>query len=351
MDSQRPLGWSFPVSRRTTLLTEVATMQQFPGVLSQVAARMRGVQVTPDGLREAVKQVQRELGEQLFGGPEASLHFQTREVALGHGDQALLQRAAAKGLEKLTPREVENELRRLYVPANAFLAIAGNLEGIDARRLVDGLFADLPAGVARETPAPAETLRAGSRIMQRSGLPASTGVLGVLAPALEDTLHPSFYLGTMLMGTHMAQMWPRGAAGTAPRYHFAVFDEPDLARFYVPVDPAETDPAALGRRMDDAVEALRTKVLTKDTWQEIRTRTAWQLGGPMPPEVLARVRLSPVLLLNLSRAMAARSLVRGEAFWEEYRRRFETQPPGLSRWYPWFTASTKQVRLLYAVRR
>jgi len=351
MDSQRPLGWSFPVTRRTTLLSEVATVQQFPGVLSQVAERMRGVRVTPDGLREAVRQVQREVGEQLFGGPEQSLHFQVREVALGHTDEALLRRAAAKGLEKLTPREVEGHLRRLYVPANAFLSIAGNLEQIDVRRLVDGLFADLPAGSPQAPPGASPRLSPGSRLVVRTGLPGPAGVIAVIAPAVTDTLHPSFFLATLLMGTHMGQIWRRASDSAPPRFAFAVLDEPDLARFYPLVRPEETSPEVLADRMNEAVETLRAKVMTKEVWADIRSRTTWQIGGPMPPTVLATVRQSPILLLNLSRSAAARNLFQGEAFWAEYRRRFEELPPGTSRWYPWFTSPDQQVRLLYSPKR
>lgn len=349
MDSQRPLGWSFPVSRRTTLFTEVASIQQFPGVLSQVAERMRGVKVTPDGLRAAVKEVQRELGEQLFGAPNQSLHFQVREVALAHDDEAVLKRASAKGLEQLSPREVEDHLRRLYVPANAFLSIVGNLEGVDVRRLVDGLFADLPGGAAQPPPAPGKPLAAGSRIVMRSGIPGPAGVVGLLAPALEDTLHPSFYLGVLLLGVHMGQLWPRGDGGPQ-RYLYAVLDEPDLARFYPPLAPTDRSPDVLSKRMNDAVETMREKVVTGQNWRDLRTRTAWQLGGPIPNEVLGTVRQSPILLLSLSRGTAARNLYGGEAFWAEYRRRFEEMAPGVSRWYPWFLDPQKQVRLLYAPR-
>ena len=42
MESQRPHGWSYTVTRRATLLTEVASIGQFPGALREFAARMRG---------------------------------------------------------------------------------------------------------------------------------------------------------------------------------------------------------------------------------------------------------------------------------------------------------------------
>src|SRR5258706_2300812 len=55
--SQRPLGWSFLPTRRTTMFTEISTPARFPGVLKEIATRMRGVTVTRDGLREALGNV------------------------------------------------------------------------------------------------------------------------------------------------------------------------------------------------------------------------------------------------------------------------------------------------------
>src|SRR6185436_3693847 len=76
LDSQRSLGWSFPVSRRTTLFTEVASVEQFPGVLSQAAARMRGVQVTKTGLADAVNHARSELNDMLYGPAMGALYYQ-----------------------------------------------------------------------------------------------------------------------------------------------------------------------------------------------------------------------------------------------------------------------------------
>src|SRR5262249_36276922 len=115
MDSIRPLGWGFPVSRRVTLFTEVASVDQFPGGLKQVATRMRGVTVTRENLQRAVRAVQTEMGEQLFGPPEISLYYQVREVALGHSDDDILARASGKEIAGLSVREVQDAIKRLYV--------------------------------------------------------------------------------------------------------------------------------------------------------------------------------------------------------------------------------------------
>ncbi|MBK7369815.1 MAG: insulinase family protein [Candidatus Eisenbacteria bacterium] len=43
MASLRPLGWGVQVNERLATLTEIAAPDRFPGVLHQVATRMRGV--------------------------------------------------------------------------------------------------------------------------------------------------------------------------------------------------------------------------------------------------------------------------------------------------------------------
>ena len=53
MESLRPLGWSIKVGRRSVQLAEVATREQFPGVLRQMATRMRGVTVNPGAVTTA----------------------------------------------------------------------------------------------------------------------------------------------------------------------------------------------------------------------------------------------------------------------------------------------------------
>ena len=69
MNDLRPQGWNLQVTPRFTLLSELSPPAQFPGVLRQVATRMRGLTVTDSTLALARRQVVRDLGERYFGSP------------------------------------------------------------------------------------------------------------------------------------------------------------------------------------------------------------------------------------------------------------------------------------------
>src|SRR5439155_19137223 len=84
METLRPEGWSIKVTSRNTQLAEVARPAQFPGMLRQIATRLRGLTVGEGVFKAAVATVRRETGEELFGPPETSLYFQVREFATGH---------------------------------------------------------------------------------------------------------------------------------------------------------------------------------------------------------------------------------------------------------------------------
>jgi hypothetical protein len=347
LDSQRPLGWSFPVSRRSTLFTEIASLDQFPGVVSQVAARMRGVQVTAEGLSAAVTSARSELGEQLHGPVMGALYHQVREVAVATKDEDILRRASGRGLGALRPDEVSERIRRLYVPSNAVVSLAGNLRGLDVKALVTSLFGAIPPG----TPSARGTrpkLAPGSRVMRLEGIREAGGAVGLIAPALDDSLHPSFYLNALLLGSHFNRLWLREREGKAPnRYHYAVFDEPDLLRIFPPVNAGESDPAILNTRVQQALGTFSTLIVTTEPYNELRSGVLWMLGGPMKPELATRVRTDPALLHTMARTMAARALWGGDSFWEDYRARFESEPPGnLGRWLAYFGDPQHQVLLL-----
>lgn len=348
LESERPLGWSYPVTRRATLFTEIATPDQFPGVLKQVAGRMKGVQIAPDRLRAAIKSVQREMGEQFFGRVDLALRYQVREVGFEHSDERIFRRAAGKDIEGLTLKEVQEHLRKAYVPANAALSLVGDLSRLDVHRLVENLFASIPGG-APLPPAPVVRLAPRSRTIARAGDPA--GVIGVIAPDLGDSLHPSFYLNTLLLGAHCNIGWQIRGRAFEPRYQYALFDEPELVRFYPPLRK-RVDLEALSERMAEAVEALHGSVVPRDTYEEVRSTAVWLLGGALTRGQLTRIRTETQLLHMLASSQAARTLGAGDEFWDDYRRRFEQQRAGtFSQWVAWFTAPEQQVRLLFAPRK
>ena len=352
LDSQRSLGWSFPVSRHTTLFTEIASVEQFPGVLSQVATRMRGVQLTKQGLSDAVNHARSELSDQLYGPPLGALYYQVREVAMGRKDEDILRRAAAKSLAKLSLAEADAQIKRRFVPANAALSLAGNLDNVDVPALIQNLFGSIPAGTPfKHAASPA--LKAGTRTMTVEGLKSTSGVVAVLAPALEDSLHPSFYLNAMLLGSHFNHLWLRDQEGKVPnRHHYAIFDEPDLMRIFPIVDPATTQVEALPRQIEGVLNTFSSLIVTSEPYEDLRANVLWLLGGPLGEDLLKRVPYEPTLLHTLARAQAGRALRGGERFWADYRQRFASEKPGnLGHWLAYFKDPRNQIALLMVPRR
>lgn len=352
LDSQRALGWSFPVSRRTTLFTEIASVEQFPGVLSQVAVRMRGVQVTRQDLTDAVNHARTELNDQLFGSALGALYYQVREVGMGRKDEDILRRASGKGLGKLTPTEADQQLKRRFVPANATLSLAGNLENVDATALIQNLFGPIPAGT-RFARASQPRLQSGSRTLALEGLKSPAGVVAVLAPALEDSLHPSFYLNSLMLGSHFNHIWLREREGQVPnRHHYAIFDEPDLMRIFPLPDPAVTQAEGLGRQVDGALSTFSALIVTSEPYEELRESVLWLLGGPIGPDLMGRMKTEPGLLHTMARSQAGRSLWGGEKFWADYRARFTKEAPGgLGHWIEYFKDPKNQIRLLMVPKK
>ncbi len=347
LSSQRPLGWSFMTTRHATLFTEIASLEQFPGVLAQVANRMRGVQVTREALQATVRDVHTELEQQVYGPPTVSLYYMVRDVARDKSDEAILRRAAGRDLDRLTPAKVSEFLRRLYVPANAALSLVGNLEGLDVRALVENLFGALPAGtrIARTAP---DSLRARARVVQLARPGPRAGAIGIIAPPLSDTLHASFYLHSMLLGSHFNQAWRSGSEpATASHFHYAIFDEPDLVRLFPPVAPKNATPEGLANELSETISALYRVVITRESYDELRSGLLWLLGGPMDDATRSRLLLDIQGLHTLARSMAARELMGGETFWAEYRRRFAAVPAGgLEPWMTHYDSPQHQVRVV-----
>jgi hypothetical protein len=345
LDSQRPYGWSFNATRRMTLLTEVAAPSQFPGVLSQVADRMRGVKVTREGLKAAVQTARDVQNSQIFGPPATSLFYIAREVARGRKEDAMQKHAAAADLDRLTPAQAQAEMARRFVPANAALAIAGNLRGVDVRQLVQNLFGPIAAG----TPfahTKADPLRSGDYIVQFPRAGKSVWAMGILAPALTDSLHPAFYLNTLVMHSYFDEIW-RSDTDNATHLLYALIDEPDLARILPPPNAKNATIEALSFMIEGSMAGLFREVITREDYDVVRDRALWIVGGAMDSSMLVQARTQPAQWHTLARSMAARELRGGEAFWSDYRRRFETQRiGGLETWGNYYAAREKQVRLL-----
>jgi hypothetical protein len=342
----RPRGWNLQVTPRFTLLSEVASPAQFPGVLRQVAARLRGVTVTDSILARALRTVRRELGDRYLGAPELTLYNQLREVALGVSDVDLVRRAAGRAVRDLTAAEASERLRRLYVPANAVLAVAGNLTGVDLHRLVSGLCEDIPGGTALGEP-PAPRLAAATRTLRRPGLDHPVGAVGVIAPPITDPLHPNFYLNALIIGHYCRQAWGPAKPPLMDRFRYPILADPQIAQFFPPVAPGETDPDRLSAVMQETLDALAGSIVSPETFEELRVNHIWLLGGSLTPPLLKRLREHSGTMHTLANTLAVRALWGSEAFWADYRARFaDARLAGGERWTRHFRSPENHVRLL-----
>lgn len=346
MNSLRPLGWGVQVNDRLVTLTEIAAPDRYVGVLHQVASRMRAVKPTAEDLVQASNDVRSDLGQRHFGRADLALYYRVRELARGANDEQLVRLSSGSGLKAVTPKEVAAELQKLYVPANASLAIAGDFGEVNVRALVEREFGSIPGG-APQPEAPATALHAGLRATSFPGIELPVGVLGVIAPAIEDSLHPAFYLSMVITGPGFTNALGRPAAPLTSRFQYSIYDEPDLVRFYPSLPPRETQPAALGTQLSAVLNTLAESTLERDVFEKVRRSVVWLLGGDMTKSVLDQMHKQPGALGTLANGMASRALWKGDDFWDEYRTRFMTTNRGHSTFYNWLNDPQHHAGLLF----
>jgi len=346
LNSIRPIGWAVRTNRRLALLTEVATREQFPGVLRQVAERMRGVKVDDAVLKQAQLDTRRDQGNRYFGAPDLALYYRSGELAHGATDERMMRRASGKGLEGITAKEVTALLQRLYVPANGVLAVVGDLSGVDIETLVKNEFGTIPSGAAASEPA-SPPFQTGLRAMQWKGLERPIGVLAIQAPALEDSLHPSFFLATLVTAAGLQKSWGGPTPPLSSRFQYSLFDDAELVRFYPPIAPSETDPQGMGEEFSFRLGELAAITVPADQLDRVRSSVAWMLGAPLTNDLRRRTQAETGPLGTLGTSMATRALWRGDAFWDDYLARFQTQRYGHSSFYGQIDQPARQFKLLF----
>ncbi len=345
MDTVRPLGWAVRVNPQTTVLMEAATHAQAAGVLHQMAVRLRGVTVNDQGLKQAFATTRKELGDRAFGDLSQMVYTQVRDVARGIGPQAALNRASGRALERLGVRQVQNALAARYVPSNAVLSIAGDLSGLDLATLVRAEFGPIPGGTPPALPPPARLDSAGVQL-RRAGLAEPIGAVGVLAPALTDSLYPSFYLAMVMVATHTTRIW--GPPAPLPsRFQFSVLDDPALARFYPRLDKDHATLHALGEEFANSMDEVMELTITSDAIWTVGQSVMWLFGGPMPSSLRRHVQQDAPALNQIAVADAQRALLGSEAFWAEFRARLDPlRSPGPSTWNSYLSNPAHLSRLL-----
>ncbi|HUK65130.1 MAG TPA: insulinase family protein, partial [Dongiaceae bacterium] len=260
-------------------------------------------------------------------------------------DEQMVQRASGAGLAGVTVPEVQTAMSRVYVPANAVLSLAGDLQGVDLHAEIERRFGAIPAGVARPEPPPTR-LTPAERVIHRTGDPAA--VVGVIAPALTDTLSPTFYVGALLYAGVADQTWYTTGTPHGVLYQYPLFDEPELLRFYPLVKPGETDFAPIQKRMLELGELTRGMIVDPGSYRDMKNTITWLMGGAMGADQAASVRRNRPALMTLSRAQASCELRGGHVFWERYRKRLAAVLPGRpEEMSAWITNPVHQIRLLW----
>lgn len=351
MRGLRPLGWNLRVSPDHTQFCEIASREQFPGVLREVATRMRGVKVTESGVRAAIATVKRDLARAYSGDVDLLVHNQLHQLATGDGREAARRYASGGGLRGLAARQIQQHIQTLYVPSNAVLSLAGNLSGFDLRRLLEREFGDLPAGA--RVPAPARgRFTPGVWSMPQAGLSEPVAALGITAPALGDSSHPSFYLHTLVIGSMCMGRWGPPQAPLTSRFEYSLLEDPDLVRFYPPTssDPADTNSIAIPLWI--VIGQLPDGLVEPETHGRLDQAISWLLGGPMMGDLVDRMRSEPGTLYLLAGAMALREMRGGEPFWAEYRRRFaEAKDTAVEQWRSYLVSPDRCVQLRLIPKR
>jgi len=349
MDSLRPLGWGLRTNAQLVVMTEIASSDHFPGVLRQVATRMKGVGVTDADLKASLATVRRDLATRGFGRPELGLYYRVRDLAHGLDDAAILHRSSGHGLDGATLKVVSARLHAMYVPANASLGLAGDFSQIDVRALVEQEFGSIPGGTAQAEVA-ARPLRPGTRSALWPGLEHPLGVVGIFAPALEDSLHPAFFLGALLMGGWFRDQMGPPRAPLVSRFQYSLLDEPDLLRLYPTPSEQETDAGALSAVVNRGLDQVSGINASREQIEAMRFNVDWLLGGLIPPGVLQQCHTQTGALGTLASSMATRALWHGDGFWDAYRARFEHTLLGHNAFTEWMQSPAHQIALLFRAK-
>lgn len=317
----RPLGWNLKVTPYLTHLAEIASTAQFPGVLHQVAGRAAGVTLTEAVFQSALQTVRRDLAENYGSSAERTLYYDVRALAAGANAASLSRYASGKGLDGLTLKDAQQKVSAIFTPKNAVLAVAGNLTGYDLHRLIEHEFGAIPAG-GPALPLASSLLKAGQFRLPGSNLQATVGALGILGPALTDTLHPSFAIHAMLLGSFCRQRWGPATPPLTTRFDFSLLDDPEVVRLYPPISPDPNDKTPVVEEFHYTLAEVPVQ-LERDSYTDALDNVTWLLGGPMPDPVVLRMRREPGALYTLASGMGAREQWGDASFWSQYRRRFD----------------------------
>lgn len=351
MESLRPSGWALRVDPRSTVLMEAASSNQFAGVLHQLATRLRGVTVSDAVLDHARATIRRSLGDRYFAAPASVLWWQVRAYARGLSQADVVALASGQGLDAVTAGDAAQALHRAYVPGDAVLSIAGDLSHWDVPRIVSQEFGAVPAADP-PPPLPESQLHSAAITLPRADVSAPVGVVGVIAPALADTLYPSYFLAMLLISNHTGETWGPARAPLNARFSYPVLDDPSITRYYPKLSAGQNDLHALGEVFANTQDDVAGMIITADQEQAVVNSVVWLFGGPMPDGLVQRIRTDSAALNEVCVDDALRVRLGSDAFWAAFRARLDPmRVPGPSNWNNYLSNPDHLSRLLLLPKR
>lgn len=348
LDRLRPLGWNVQVERRRTELAEMAGPQQFPGVLQQVALRMKGPAVSDETVERALRTLKDQQQTVYAGDPGTQLYVRLGQAGAGWSEEAFARWMSGEGLDRVRAKELQARIAEAYVPARAVLSLAGDFEGVNLRAFVEREFGTIPPGTPRADALP-DTARGDiARSIPYAGLAGAVGGVGIVAPALQDSLHPSFLLTTLMLGAQAGFVWGKPGPPLRSRFQFSILDDPTVARFYPPIIATTWGPMSLRGQLDALVGQFANLSIELEQARRMAEAVAWLLGGPLPAALQARVQTDHSVLYRIASAAAVRELWGGEAFWARYRQRLDpARSAGDERWIEYFKRPDRQIGIVF----
>jgi hypothetical protein len=345
LDRLRPVGWNVRVERRRTELGEMTTAQQFPGVLRQTAQRVRGVRVSDAVLAQAFARTA-ERRARLAEDVAVRLYGHLGELAGGRSDETIARHRDGSGVRGIKAKDLQKRIDETYAAGGAVLSLAGDFKGLNLRALVENEFGGIPAGKPFTRDPGHAAPR--TRVRQGASLRHTLAGIGIVAPAIDDTLHPSFFLSMLMLGTYSGTTWGRATHPLTSRFQFAVLDDPTLARFYPPVHTAGWTPEQVEGQFVQLATGFRSSEVPLEPVVTVQRSLEWLLGGPLTRQLHERLATDTAVLYNVCSTGAARRLVGDASFWAEYRRRFDPRVgPSFQHWYPYMVDASHQVSLVY----
>ena len=171
--------------------------------------------------------------------------------------------------------------------------------------------------------------------------------MGIIAPAITDSLHPNFYLHALLIGHFCEGLWGPAQAPLSLRFRYPILGDAQLVQFFPTVVPGETDANQMGVAMREAVERLAVSTVGRETLDDLRLNNQWIFGGALTPAFRRRMRQHSGTLHTLASTLAVRALWGSDDFWARYLARFVNPDlTGGERWTEYFQSPDHMVRLL-----